>query len=610
MSGNDVDTQAEAEQDAAAAAAQEIAQQEAMAAAQQEALAAAQDLAAEDDGQGLAELAADEGDPFENEVEDIDDQDDAEEDTADADTDAPVDESDSDTAQEEVTQEEAAQEDQVKDTAPAPVNEDAFIPDEDEIAQTQPEPVSDSDSASDSGAASDSDTASKTNTRPDTQAASAAVARSGASSQARADALTSMSSAEFRRRLRDEQVKHSGGVSADEGHLVRSQLDQARRRGAQLGLIDEAALKQFDDEMAYNDATLDEDQRSAYGPGSPMYEEAKRLGYIVEGDRTSTASSMRIRDAQDVRREAEERLRFHHYWQQQAARDYLSRAKAVMQAEDTDNGVGAGFSQLGRLLTDLTNGDGVDDATVEAYIAAQTESVLDDAASEDVVLENTALEETAPENTAPEETTPSEQKDVKPVSDLDLTADIEAYCREQERELKARIEARKRELEAAALNAVNTVVDEERGAETTLSTETTQSAEEERPSMDEVIDAAVVRDGIDRTQTVQSVEQEHIEKKEDTPVTIQEFVEAWEQFSAVERRIALRRTGLVNADEMEEVYTELQETVRERTDERDRYHEECNQLKADLEYETGVRRDAEREVVQLRNSVSARGPRG
>lgn len=100
------------------------------------------------------------------------------------------------------------------------------------------------------------------------------------------------------------------------------------------------------------------------------------------------------------------------------------------------------------------------------------------------------------------------------------------------------------------------------------------------------------------------------EKKEDTPVTIQEFIEAWEQFSAVERRIVLRRVGLVNADEMEEVYTELQGTVQALTEERDRYEDECVQLKADLEYESGVRRDTEREVLELRNAVNARNPRG
>ena len=586
MSDNDVDISAEAAQDAAQAAAQEAAAQEAMEAAQQEALEQAQDLAAEDDGPGLAELAADEGDPFEDEVEDIDEADDTEE-------------------TESESEAESKPEQSTEDAIPAPMSEDAFVPDETETVQSEAESQPEPDDST--------EVVTSTATRPESQAASAVMAQSGPSSKARADALTSMSSADFRRRLRDEQVKHSGGLVADEGHMVRSQLDQARRRGAELGLLDEEALKQFDDEMAYSDSTLDEDQRSAYGPGSPMYEEAKRLGYIVEGDRTSGASSMRIRDAQDARREAEERLRFHHYWQQQAARDYLSAAKAVMQAEDADNGAGAGFSQLGRLLADLTVGDGVDDAELEEYIAAQSDE------SEDVVTEDAAAEPMV----AAEDTVVAEQVSA-PVPVLDLDADIEAYRQAQERETRAydmqTREARAREMEAAALDAVNTVVDERRRAESDMPVDTRLPLDERiaQRRAEPTVDAAVVFDQIDRVDSVKSTseseaewpQKEITEKKEDTEVTIQEFVEAWEQFSAVERRIVLRRTGLVNADEMEEVYTELQATVQERTNERDRYQEECNQLRADLEYETGVRRDAEREVAQLRNSVNARGPRG
>ena len=590
MSDNDVDISAEAAQDAAAAAAQEAAQEAAMEAAQQEALEQAQDLAVEDDGPGLAELAADEGDPFDEDVDDGEESDDA-------DDSAP-----------EV--EESGQ--STKNATPARMSEDAFVPDETETVQAQ----SESQQKTESQPESDDSTGVITSTpaRPESQAASAVMAQSGPSSKARADALTSMSSADFRRRLRDEQVKHSGGLVANEGYMVRSQLDQARRRGAELGLLDEAALKQFDDEMAYSDSTLDEDQRSAYGPGSPMYEEAKRLGYIVEGDRTSGASSMRIRDAQDARREAEERLRFHHYWQQQAARDYLSAAKAVMQAEEADNGAGAGFSQLGRLLADLTVGDGVDDAELDEYIAAQSDE-SDDVADESV--ENASVVE---------DTLPIEQEESAPVPApvLDLDADIDAYCQAQERqtrayEMQAR-EARARELEVAALDAVNTVVNERCRAESDMPVDTRLPLDERivQRRAEPTVDAAVVFDQIDRIDSVELTsepetewpQQEITEKKEETDVTIQEFIDAWEQFSTVERRIVLRRTGLVNADEMEEVYTELQATVQERTNERDRYQEECNQLRADLEYETGVRRDAEREVAQLRNSVNARGPRG
>ena len=580
MSDNDVDISAEVAQDVAQEAAQEAAAQEAMEAAQQEACAQAQDLAVADDGPGLVELAAAEGDPFDEDVDDGEESDDA-------DDSAP-----------EV--EESGQ--STKNATPARMSEDAFVPDETETVQSEAESQTESESDD------NTEVVTSTATRPKMQSASAVMAQSGPSSQARADALTTMSSADFRRRLRDEQVKHSGGLIADEGYMVRAQLDQARRRGAELGLIDEEALKQFDDEMAYSDSTLDEDQRSAYGPGSPMYEEAKRLGYIVEGDRTSGASSMRIRDAQDARREAEERLRFHHYWQQQAARDYLSAVKAVMQAEDADNGAGAGFSQLGRLLADLTVGDGVNEDELNEYIAAQSNEGDDGAAEDAATVEPAAVVEDAPER-APE---------------LDLDADSEAYRQAQERQTRAYEmqvrEERARELDVAALDAVNTVVNERCRAESDMPVDTHLPLDERivQRRAEPTVDAAVVFDQIDRIDSVELTsepetewpQQEITEKKEDTDVTIQEFIEAWEQFSTVERRIILRRTGLVNADEMEEVYTELQETVRERTNERDRYHEECNQLRADLEYETGVRRDAEREVAQLRNSVNARGPRG
>lgn len=603
MSDNDVDISAEAAQDAAAVAAQEAAAQEAMEAAQQEAYAQAQDLAVADDGPGLAELAAAEGDPFDEDVDDGEELDDAD------DSASEVEESEQST----------------ENATPAPMSEDAFVPDETETVQSEPEsqsePEPETKTESQPESTDSTEVITGTPARPESQTASAVMAQSGPSSKARADALTSMSSADFRRRLRDEQVKHSGGLVANEGYVVRTQLDQARRRGVELGLIDEEVLKQFDDEMAYNDSTLDEDQRSAYGPGSPMYEEAKRLGYIIEGDRTSSASSMRIRDAQDARREAEERLRFHHYWQQQAARDYLTAMKAVMQAEDADNGAGAGFSQLGRLLADLTVGDGVDEAELDEYIAAQSDE------SEDVANESVVEDAAAPEQTSPSK------------SDLnDLDAAIEEYEKARQRQMPAHEmqtrEARACELEAAARDAVNTVVDECRRAESVPVQTQSEPVEvvsdmpvDTRLPLDErivqrrvepTVDAAVVFDQIDRIDSVELTpeleaewpQQEVTEKKEDTDVTIQEFVDAWGQFSAVERRIVLRRTGLVNADEMEEVYTELQATVQERTNERDRYHEECNQLRADLEYETGVRRDAEREVAQLRNSVNARGPRG
>ena len=574
MSDADVDVdnakmEESAAQDAAAEAAHQAAEQAAIQQAEQEALLQAQD-AAGDDGPDLAALAAAEGDPFNDDVEDVVGTEDTEvePDSEEEDQETEVPESESNVEPESTS---------ATDTVnPTPVNEEAFIPDDTEKFE---HPASDTAKESDA------------------QAASAVIAQSGPSSKVRTDALKSMNTGEFLRRLRDEQAKRSGGLVSAEGHTVRSQLDQARRRGAELGLLDEESLKQFDDEMSYNDSTLDEDQRSAHGPGSPMYEEAKRLGYIVEGDRTSSVSSMRIRDTQEARREAEERLRFHHYWQQMAARDYLSAAKAVMQAEDVDNGAGAGFSQLGRLLADLTIGDGVDDAALEEYIAAQSDE------SEDVAVEDTAV--IAESAAVIEDTVEPEQTSLSK-SDLDdLDAVIEEYEKEQEREKRAREmqvrEKRARELEAAALDAVNTVVDERRRAESV-------------PSFDEIpddpFDPGLFEDASIRPDDAVEDFVQNTEKKEDTPVTIQEFIEAWEQFSSVERRIVLRRVGLVNADEMEEVYTELQGTVQALTEERDRYEDECVQLKADLEYESGVRRDTEREVLELRNAVNARNPRG
>ena len=533
MSDADVDNvemQESAAQDAAAEAAQQAAQQAAIQQAEQEALLQAQDAAGEDETD-LANLAAGEGDPFNDDVEDVVGPEDTEnvEDAVDT-GDTEETEVEQDTEVSEVESNVEPESTSATDTVnPTPVNEEAFIPDDTEKFE-HPE----------------SDTAKQS----DTQEVSAVVAQSAPSSKVRTEALRSMSTAEFRRRLRDEQVKHSGGLVAAEGHTVRSQLDQARRRGAELGLLDEEALKQFDDEMSYNDSTLDEDQRSAHGPGSPMYEEAKRLGYIVEGDRTSSASSMRIRDAQEARREAEERLRFHHYWQQLAARDYLAKVKTMMQAEDADNGVGVGFRQLGGILADLTLGDGVDESTIDEFIALQDESE-------------------------------SDPEDEAAVAELMADESDDPFTVED--------------------TATESVIPDEPVIPTTPVVQVAQTA---------VAEDVTARTSVPPARKTIDTDMQDTEKKEDTPVTIQEFIEAWEQFSSVERRIVLRRVGLVNADEMEEVYTELQGTVQALTEERDRYEDECVQLKADLEYESGVRRDTEREVLELRNAVNARNPRG
>lgn len=545
MSDTDVDN-AKTEESAAQDAAAEAAEQAALEQAEQKALLQAQD-AAGNDGPGLADLAADEGDPFNDEVEDIGDTEDAEDSENTEDTENIEGTVDTGDSEEEVEQDTEAFESEsnvepdsksATDTVnPTPVNEEAFIPDDTEKFE---HPESDTDKGS------------------DTQAASAVITQSEPSSKVRNDALKSMNTAEFRRRLRDEQVKHSGGPVIAEGYTVRSQLDNARRRGAELGLLDEESLKQFDDEMSYNDSTLDEDQRSAHGPGSPMYEEAKRLGYIVEVDRTSSASSMRIRDAQEARREAEERLRFHHYWQQMAARDYLAKAKAIMQAEDADNGVGVGFWQLGSILADLTLGDGVDESTIDEFIASQDET---ESGSED----ESVVEE-------PEADESDESFTAEPAAEL-VIPDVPV---------------------TPATPVVHTTVVEDVTVKEPVPEVDTVVFEDKRPLAHKATDNHM----------------QDTKKKEDTPVTIQEFFEAWEQFSAVERRIVLRRTGLVNADEMEELYTELQDTVQARTDERDRYQDECTQLKADLEYESGVRRDTEREVLELRSAVNARNPRG
>ena len=481
MSDADVDN-VEMQESAAQDAAAEAAQQAAIQQAEQEALLQAH--AAGEDGPGLADLAAGEGDPFNDDVEDVVGTEDTEdtENVEDA-----VDTGDTKEAEVEQDTEVSESESNVEpestsatDTVnPTPVNEEAFIPDDTEKFE-HPE----------------SDTAKES----DAQEASAVIAQSAPSSKVRTDALSSMNTAEFRRRLRDEQVKRSGGPVAAEGYTVRSQLDQARRRGAELGLLDEESLKQFDDEMSYNDSTLDEDQRSAHGPGSPMYEEAKRLGYIVEGDRTSSASSMRIRDAQEARREAEERLRFHHYWQQLAARDYLAKIKTMMQAEDADNGVGVGFRQLGGILADLTLGDGVDESTIDEFIALQDESESDPE-DEAAVAELMADESDDPftvEDTVAESVIPDE-----PV--VSATPVVQATQTSVAEDVTARTSVPEIDTVVSAGNAGGVF-------------------EAKQPPARKTIDT----------------DMQDTEKKEDTPVTIQEFIEAWEQFSSEIGRASCR----------------------------------------------------------------------
>lgn len=485
---------------AAAAAEAEIEAQ------QQAAMAAAQETAiddADDDMPGLAELAAEDGDPLDDDVEEIEDTVDADEDSGDT-TDTDDGATDSDDG------------DAGTDTAAADNGSDSDADTTDTPAAQTDSTDADSTVTDAGGAVCDTDSGA---------AAPAADADTPTDDGAATMAVQSING--FQQRLHDECARRGVAPASDrqEAYAVRRELEEARKRGVEMGLLDPAAATAFDAELEYSDSTLSEDQRNSHGPGSPMYEEARRLGYIRD-DRTQSVSSMRLREDDVARRQANDRWRFNHYWQQQAALSRIGAVKTVMIAQDSDSGSRAGFAQLGAIVAELSIGDGIDDVDVEAYIVSQQASMSQNEDTTDTAPVEPERVPVQPEQGAPQRIQSSLQRD-------------------------SAVVAPQRAPHMAADQAPTT-----------------------RPHTDKT--------------------------KEDTHVEIQEFIAAWNEFTDVERRIVLLRTGLVAADDMEQMYMQLQETVTSRTDERDRFQAECDRLRADLEYETDARRDVERELAKLR----------
>lgn len=483
---------------AAAAAEAEIEAQ------QQAAMAAAQETAiddADDDMQDLAELAAEESDPFDDDVEEVEDTDD-------------VDDSDIADTEDAVT-------DSDDGDANADIDTVAADNDSDGGADTTDTPAAQTDSTDVDSAATDAGDAARDTDNGDTAPAADVDTDDGAATMA----VQSISG--FQQRLHDECARRGVAPASDrqEAYAVRRELEEARKRGVEMGLLDPAAATAFDAELEYSDSTLSEDQRNSHGPGSPMYEEARRLGYIRD-DRTQSVSSMRLREDDVARRQANDRWRFNHYWQQQAALSRIGAVKTVMVAQDSDSSSRAGFVQLGAIVAELSIGDGIDDVDVEAYIVSQQASMSQNEDTTDAAPVEPERVPVQPEHVAPQRIQSSLQRD-------------------------SAVVAPQRAPHMAADQAPTT-----------------------RPHTDKT--------------------------KEDTHVEIQEFIAAWNEFTDVERRIVLLRTGLVAADDMEQMYMQLQETVTSRTEERDRFQAECDRLRADLEYETDARRDVERELAKLR----------
>lgn len=489
---------------AAAAAADEAAALAELEAQQLAAMAVAQENAVDDvddDVPDLAELAAEDGDPFDDDVEEIEDTDD----TATADIeDTPIDVVDDDSGTEDTDDADvdgpvtdaAADSDDAATDLDAPAQPDTASSDTEEVADVGVDaaPVADADTSTEDQPATGADDGATT--------------------------MTAQSISEFQQRLYDERARRgiAPAPSRQEAYTVRRQLEDARKRGVEMGLLDPDVAAAFDAELEYSDSTLGEDQRNSHGPGSPMYEEARRLGYVRD-DRTQGVSSMRLREDDAEKRRADERLRFNHYWQQQDALSRIDATKMVMIAQDSDSGSRAGFAQLGALVADLSIGDAIDEADIEAYIAVQHSETVQETETVGATLvqhEPATLLSTQPDSVA------TQPQQFTPVS---------------------------------------------------------------------VAQAPIMAEHNNK----------NVEK--DTHVEIQEFIAAWNEFTDVERRIVLLRTGLVDANDMEQMYTQLQETVTSRTNERDRFQSECDQLRAELEYEVHARRDVERELANLRQQV-------
>lgn len=504
----EIDPAAEAQQQAVMEAEIKAQQQAAMVAAQETAIDDA-----DDDGQDLAELAAEESDPLDDDVEDTDNADEDSDDTTDTE-DAVTDSNDGD----------------------AGTGTTAEDNDSDGNADTTDIPTEQTGSTDTDSAATDTEDAARDTDGDD----SAPAADAGTSTDDDAATMAVQSISGFQQRLHDECARRGVTPASDrqEAYAVRRELEEERKRGVEMGLLDPAAMMAFDAEMEYSDSTLSEDQRNSHGPGSPMYEEARRLGYIRD-DRTQRVSSMRLREDDVARRQANDRWRFNHYWQQQAALSRIGALKTVMIAQDSDSGSRAGFVQLGAIVVGLSIGDGIDDADVEAYIAAQEDAAQSDVAQEDAVQPDVA-QHSASSHKVEDSNAASVQQ--APVAPPHVERDI-------------------------------------------MSASPEQSVPEPVPVTPTLVPTA---------------HEYNNNTQKDTHVEIQEFIAAWNEFTDVERRIVLLRTGLVDANDMEQMYTQMQETVTSRTNERDRFQAECDRLRADLEYETHARRDVERELAKLR----------
>ena len=511
--------------DEAAMAAQIQEQQEA-------AVADAQSNAAREaanDDADLAELGADEpafatseSDPFDDDPLDADQDDGVADDTSDAEVDA--------TASDDTASDDAPSDDTVSDGAQS----DASI----EVAD---------DAASVDTVDTDNDA--------DTDAGTAVSARA-----ANTDRMVQDSMTQYRKRLHDEETRRASSTAAasdsDDVRALHERREEARKRGLALGLVDPDLIKAMDDDFEYINTVLEEEQRSAHGPGSAMYEEARRLGYVTTADRTAEVSSMRMRTDVDAAREAYQQLRFNNHWQQRAALAHITAVKAVMIAQQNDDGSSSGFAQLGMLFSEVGLGDGISDDEIDAYIAA-----LD---SDDAV-----------------------ENDAAPVDAHALSidgADVNADAADTDADNAPEI-------------TDTTVGVRERGVHHERAAAPPQRAVAARRAQPRASAVSPARS--------QSASDTSAQREKDTAVEIDEFIGVWEHFGEVERRIVLRRLGLVTADEVDDLYMQLQRTVKTREQECEQLRSDYEQMRADLEYETNSRRDLERELAQVRGQSRA-----
>lgn len=510
----------------AAAAARMQAQQEAAAADAQS--SAAREAATDDASASLADLAASESDPFDDDVLDEDWDNTAVSDVSDADA---FDATASDTGAPVTTSDDTAPDASASDTT-------AGVVDDAPSAETDTDTAVPGDAAD---AAADDD--------------GITTAQTASKNRMAQDSMT-----QYRKRLRDEEARRASSTAAasdsDDVRALHERREEARKRGLALGLVDPDLIKAMDDDFEYINTVLEEEQRSAHGPGSAMYEEARRLGYVVAADRTAEVSSMRMRTDADAAREAYQQLRFNNHWQQRAALAHIAAVKAVMIAQQNDDGSSSGFAQLGMLFSEMGLGDGISDDEIDAYIVA-----LD---SDDAV-----------------------EDDVAPVDAHDLGADSAG----------------------ANTDANDTDADDALAVTDMTAGVRERSVHDERAAAPPQRVAAARR-ARPRTSAAVSTHNQpasdtSAQREKGTAVEIDEFIGVWEHFGEVERRIVLRRLGLVTADEVDDLYMQLQRTVKTREQECEQLRSDYEQMRADLEYETNSRRDLERELAQVRGQSRA-----